>query len=304
VEYWQQNDIEMLQNWKSSPALALFALLLVTAIWGSTFIVVQDAIAQMPVMDFLAVRFGIAALFMLAMRPACLRGMSRTGFVRGGVLGLVLGLGYITQTFGLQHTSATVSGFITGMSVVLTPVVLWGLLRRKIGRQIWVAVFLAVIGLAFLGLRGWAMGWGELLTLGCALCFALHIVGLGEWSARHDIYGLVFLQIATVAVISLLAATPQGISLPPNGAVWLAVGVTAVLATAVAFFIQTWAQSLVAPTRVALVLTMEPVFAGLFGVLLGGDQITTRIIIGAALVLSAMLIAELKSNQASVNLSR
>jgi drug/metabolite transporter (DMT)-like permease len=228
----------MPQNWRSSPALALLALLIVTAIWGSTFIVVQDAVAQMPVMDFLAVRFGIAALFMLVMRPACLRGMSRTGFMRGGVLGLVLGLGYITQTFGLQHTSATVSGFITGMSVVLTPVVLWGLLRRKIGRNIWVAVVLAVTGLAFLSLRGWAVGWGELLTLGCALCFALHIVGLGEWSAQHDIYGLVLLQIATVAVISLLAAAPGGISLPPSGTVWLAVLITAVLATALAFVIQ------------------------------------------------------------------
>jgi drug/metabolite transporter (DMT)-like permease len=283
-------------NWKSSSALALTALVGVTAVWGSTFIVVQNAINRMPVMDFLAWRFGIAALIMLVIRPQCLRGMTRQGWLRAALLGAALGLGYIAQTYGLRYTSASVSGFITGMCVVLTPVMSWLVLRRRISRFSWFAVILATLGLGLLSLHGWSFGlWGELLTLACAVFYALHIIGLGEWSAKHDTYGLTLLQLSFVAGICLAAAAPDGLVLPPDGGVWIAVGVTAVLATAVAFFVQTWAQSLVSPTRAAVVLTMEPVFAGIFGVVLGGDRITVQIIAGAACVLAAMYLVQLRS---------
>ncbi len=284
----------MLKNWKTSPGLAIAALVVVTAAWGATFVVVQDAVSRMPVMDFLAVRFGVAALAMVALRPMCLKGMSGVGFRRAALLGLALGLGYIFQTFGLQQTSASVSGFITGMFVVLTPVVSWALLRHKTGANIWWAVALAAAGLALLSLRGWSVGGGELLTLLCALFFAFHIVGLGQWSSKHDVYGLAVLQIAFVAGLCLAAALPDGLTLPPDAGVWAAVGITALIATAFAFVVQTWAQSLISPTRAAVVMTMEPVFAGFFGVLLAGDILTGRIIGGAALVLAAMLLTELK----------
>lgn len=277
-----------------SRVCALIALVAVTAIWGSTFIVVQDAVTQMPVMDFLGIRFTFAAIVMFALRPNCLKGMTRSRLIRSVVLGILLGLGFITQTYGLLHTSAAISGFITGMFVVLTPVVSWVILKRKTGKSIWGAVAIATIGLGLLSLRGWSMGIGELLTLLCALFFALHIIGLGEWSARRDIYGLAVVQITVVAVISMAAATIDGITLPPNATVWGAVILTAVFATAIGFLVQTWAQSLIRPTRVAITMTMEPVFAGFFAVVIGGDHLTLRIIIGATCVLIAMIITGLK----------
>jgi drug/metabolite transporter (DMT)-like permease len=283
-----------LKNWQSSSGLALTALVAVTAVWGSTFIVVQNAVLKMPVMDFLAIRFSLAALVMLALRPGCLRKINRGTLGHGIILGIVLGLGYVTQTFGLLTASAAVSGFITGMFVVLTPVISFLILGRKTGLYTWIAVILAAFGLALLSLHGWSIGIGEMLTLACAIFFAIHIVGLGEWSSRHDVYTLTLIQIATVAVISLVISAPGGISLPPDSSVWLAVGITAVLATAVAFWVQTWAQSLVSPTRAAVVMTMEPVFAGIFAVFFGGNQLTVRIIIGAVCVLAAMFIVQLK----------
>ena len=280
-------------NLPSSRAAALIALIAVTAIWGSTFLLVKNAISQAPVMDFLAARFVLAAAVMFALRPRCMRGMMRRDVLRGVALGTALGAGYIAQTYGLLSASPSVSGFITGMFVVLTPVVSWILLRRRIDGRAWFGVALASIGLALLGLRGWAIGPGELLTLVCAFFFALHIVGLGEWASRETAYGLAFVQVATVGVISLAVSTAGGFRLPVESDVWVAVGITAVFATALAFFVQTWAQSLLAPTYAAVVMTMEPVFAGMFGVVFGGDVVTPRIVAGAGCILAAMLMVQL-----------
>jgi len=287
----------MSANWKSSPIFASVALVGVTAVWGYTFLVVQDAISRMPVMDFLAWRFLVASVVMIALRPTCLRTVTRLELLRGIGLGIVLGLGYITQTYGLRYTSAAISGFITGMFVVLTPVISWILLRRKTNRSTWMVVVLATVGLALLSLNGWSVGIGELLTLGCALFFAIHIVGLGEWSSQYKTYNFALLQIGTVAIISLIAATHEGITVPPDPGVWEAVVITGLLATAVAFFIQTWAQSLISATRAAVIMTMEPVFAGLFAVVVGGNQLTLRTIGGAACILAAMFIINLKSGR-------
>jgi drug/metabolite transporter (DMT)-like permease len=286
----------MPSNWKSSPTIALVALVGVTAVWGYTFLVVQDAITRMPVMDFLAWRFVLASVVMIALRPTCLRSVTRLQLLRGVGLGTILGLGYIAQTYGLRYTSAAISGFITGMFVVLTPVMSWILLRRKTNRSTWMVVALATVGLALLSLNGWSVGIGDLLTLGCAVFFAIHIVGLGEWSSQYEPYAFSLLQIGTVAVISLIAAIPRGIVTPPDPGVWEVVGITGVLATAVAFFVQTWTQSLVSATRAAVVMTMEPVFAGLFAVVIGGNQLTMRTLGGAACILAAMFIINLRSS--------
>ncbi len=285
----------MPQNWKFSRMIALISLVIITAIWGWSFVIVKNVIARMPVMDFLAVRFIGAAIVMVFLRPTCLRNMTRRGLRRGIGLGIVLGLGFITQTYGLLSTSATVSGFITGTFVVFTPIMSWILLRHKISRGTWLAVALASIGLALLSLYDLSVGFGELLTLGCALFFAIHIVGLSEWSPQHETYGFALIQIATVAIISIVAATHDGITMPLDIEVWKAVGITAVLATAVAFIVQTWAQSLVSPTHAAVSMTMEPVFAGIFAVLIGGELLTLRAIGGAACILAAMLAVQLKS---------
>jgi drug/metabolite transporter (DMT)-like permease len=272
---------------------AVVALVGVTAVWGSTFVVVKDAVERMAVMDFLAWRFVIAALAMLIVRPGAVLTLTSRERGRGVLLGLALGAGYVAQTFGLERTPATVSGFITGLFVVFTPLCAGLLLRKRVGGTAWVAVALATGGLALLSLHGLSIGRGEAITLLCALAFALHIVGLGEWATSANAYGLAVLQTGTVGVLSLAVSAPDTLAPPPDAKVWGAVLLTAIAATAVAFFVQTWAQAHLHPTRAAVVMTMEPVFAGVFGVTLGGDDLTARMVFGALLVLGAMYLVEL-----------
>jgi len=271
------------------PTLALVG---VTAIWGSTFVVVKDAVEKMPVTDFLTWRFGLAAMVMLLLRPRSVAALGPSGRRAGVLVGLALGAGYLLQTLGLQHTSAAVSGFITGMFVVLTPLGSALLLRSRVPLAAWGAVALATVGLALLSLHGLSVGYGELLTLGCAAAFALHIVGLGQWAGSYDAFGLAVVQLATTAVLCAVVAVPGGIVVPPTASVWGALAVTALGATALAFVVQTWAQSVLAPTRAAVIMTMEPVFSGFFAVALAGEELGLRTLLGAALVLVAMLLTE------------
>ena len=277
--------------------LVVAALVGVTAIWGSTFVVVKDAIEHMPVLDFLAWRFSIAALVMVLLRPRCVARLGADGRRAGLLLGVALGLGYIAQTIGLQTASASVSGFITGMFVVFTPLTSAVLLRKPPARSAWVAVALATVGLGLLALHGLTIGRGEAITLLCAAAFALHIVGLGEWSASRDAYGLAVVQLAVVGIGCGLFAAPGGIVVPDEASVWWALALTALAATAVAFVVQTWAQAHVAPTRAAVIMTMEPVFAGLFGVSVAGERLGVRELAGAALILAAMLAVEIGPRQ-------
>lgn len=287
----------------SSPAqrAAVAALVAVTAVWGATFVVVKDAVERMPALDFLAWRFGLATLALAVLRPAALTaalrdaGPGRRGLLprHGGALGIALGVGYVGQTVGLEHTSAAVSGFITGMFVVLTPLLAGLVLRRPVGRWAWAGAALATVGLGLLSLRGFAVGAGEALTLLCAACFALHIVGLGEWSARHDPYALALAQLATVTLLCAVAALPGGIAAPPDRTAWWAVLLTALAATALAFVVQTWAQAHLPPTRAAVIMTMEPVFAGITAVALAGERLGPRTLAGAACVVAAMYLVEL-----------
>lgn len=288
---------------RRSGLLATAGLLATTAVWGSTFLVVKDAIASVPVLDFLGLRFALAFAVMLAVRPKALTALGRAGWRHGVLLGLVLGAGYVAQTFGLETASASVSGFVTGLFVVFTPLIGAVLLRQRVPPAVWAAVVLATVGLGLISLHGLSIGRGELLTVVCAFFFALHIVGLGEWSHRHDAYALAVVQIGTVAAVSLLLAVarnathggrgPHLLTLPPHPAGWVAIALTALLATAAGFFLQTWSQARMPATRAAVVLTMEPVFAGLTGVL-AGETLAVRGWIGAALVLAAMYAVELR----------
>lgn len=273
------------------PAAALVG---VTAIWGSTFVVVKDAIAKMPASDFLTWRFGLASLAMLLLRPRSVARLGASGRRAGVLVGLALGAGYLLQTVGLEHTSAAISGFITGMYVALTPVAAAFLLRTAPGRAAWVSVAVATSGLGLLSLHGLSVGSGELLTLGCAVAFTLHIVGLGHWASSYDAYGLAVVQLLTTTVMCGIVAVPGGLSIPPDGQVWGALALTAFAATALAFVVQTWAQAHLTPTRAAVIMTMEPVFSGFFAVLLAGEVLGFRTLIGATLVLLAMLLSEIR----------
>jgi drug/metabolite transporter (DMT)-like permease len=272
-----------------APTLALVA---VTAVWGSTFVVVKDAVHQMPVTDFLTWRFALAAAVMLLVRPRSVAGLGRDGRRAGALIGVALGAGYLMQTLGLQTTPAAISGFITGMFVVLTPLAAAALLRQPPTAPAWAAVALATVGLGLLALHGFSVGSGELLTLGCAIAFALHIVGLGQWASSYDAFGLAVVQLLVVAVMCAVVAVPGGLVVPRDAGVWGALALTAVAATAIAFVVQTWAQAHLSPTRAAVVMTMEPVFAGLIAVLAAGEHVGPRIVVGAALVLTAMVLTE------------
>ena len=285
---------------KSSTEIALILLIGVTAVWGWTFISVKDAVLKMPVMDFLAIRFSIAAVTLILLRPQVVSRISQRQLWHGTILGVMLGSAYITQTFGLQITSPATAGFITGMAVVLTPVMAWLLVQEKIKPLAWVAVGLATIGLALLSLHGWVFGKGEFLVLICAFCLAGHITGLGKWSSSYETYGLALVQIIIAAIVCLAAAVPGGLVAPPDFTVWTTIFITAILATSIAFIVQTWAQKLISSTQAAVVLTMEPVFAGIFAATIGGEVLTLRTIVGAVCVITAMLIIQLRAGSGTM----
>ena len=273
--------------------LATLALLGVTASWGSTFFLIKDLLERIPVADFLALRFGIAAVALFVVSPAAVRRLSPQARRRGLALGAVYGVAQLLQTAGLERTEASVSGFITGMYVVATPLLAGWLLREYVPRSVWLAVGLSTGGLAVLSLRGLAVGSGEALTLVAALLYAVHIVGLGAWSRASDAYGLAVLQMAVIAVVAALPTAYDGITLPTRADDWAAVVYMAIVCGALALLAQTWAQAHLPPTRAAIVMTMEPVFAAAFAVSLGGEVFTSRMLIGGGLVLAAMYLVEL-----------
>jgi len=277
-------------------SIAAIALMIVAASWGFGFVWMKDAIERQPYFDFLALRFTIAAGVMFLIRPQLVRHINLNFLNRGVLLGVALGLGYVTQTIGLEQSTAAITGFFTGLYIVLTPLFAWLLLRQKIASKVLLGVIIATIGLGVITLGGLGFDIGTISLLACAILFALHIVGLGRWSPGRDTYALTVVQLATVAVICWVGAlfnpSDPGFQAPPDADVWNAVLFTAVFATAIAFFVQTWAQSIMDASRVAIILTTEVVFAALFAVALGQEVLSIRTVIGGSLMVIAMLIVE------------
>jgi drug/metabolite transporter (DMT)-like permease len=273
--------------------LATLTLLAMTACWGSTFFLIHDLLDRVPAVDFLAIRFTIASVAMLVVAPRAVARLTPELRRHAVVLGGLYGVAQILQTIGLAHTPASVSGFITGMYVVCTPLLAAAILRTRITGLTWGAVLLAVGGLAVLTLQGFSVGYGEALTLVAAILYALHIVGLGAWSRPADAIGMSIVQCLVIAVICAVAAVPNGLTLPDRTGDWLSVVYMALFAGAAALLGQTWAQAHLPPTRSAIIMSMEPVFAAFFAVLLGGEAVTARMVLGGAMVLTAMLVVEL-----------
>lgn len=270
---------------------ATLVVLAITAIWGSTFFIIKDAVGRIDPVDFLALRFTIAAAIPALIFRRRLARLDRRQWALGLVLGLIFGLAQIAQTIGLAHTAASVSGFITGTHVVITPLILWVAFRARLSSTTWVAVALAIAGLAVLSLRGMAAGGlGELLTLLGAALYALHIVLLDRWARSSDAMSLTVVQLIGIALTATIAGIPGGFQLPSDGAVWGAVLYTAIAAGVITLLAQTWAQRFITPTRVALLMTLEPVFASLFAVWFGGEFITPRLLTGGGLILLATLV--------------
>lgn len=277
--------------------LAFLALLAMTAAWGSTFFLIKDVVTRIPPADLLALRFAIASVA-LAIIAAPRLHLSRTVLTYGALLGLLYGSAQILQTAGLAHTAASVSGFVTGLYVVATPLLTALILKRRIPRLTWLAAGLATVGLGVLALHGFAIGYGELLTLIAAVIYAGHIVALGRFSTSETTLSLSLVQLIMITLVSAVAGfwptggSAPGIQLPSSVHDWLVVLYLALIASALTMVLQTWAQAHIEPSRAAVIMAMEPVWAAAFAVALGGERITLRMIIGGLAIVSAMYLVE------------
>ncbi|MFZ0590749.1 MAG: DMT family transporter [Bryobacteraceae bacterium] len=282
-------------RWRADLALALVAF-----VWGSTFVVVKSALSDISTVYFLALRFGVASLCMVALfatrfRQAGWRAVA-SGLRGGALAGLFLWSGYVLQTYGLKYTTAGKSGFITGLYVVLVPVLSALIYRRVPQKSELAGIAVASVGLVLLTLPtlDFRMNVGDLLTIGCAVAFALHLLVLWYYSQREQFEAVALGQILSAALLSALALWVEPARALWSGSVIFALVLTSVFATALAFAFYTWAQKYTSATRTALIFALEPVFALATAVILGGESLSARGLVGAALILGGILVVELK----------
>lgn len=272
------------------------SLVLVTLIWGSTFVIVRQAMAEVGPFTFLTWRFVLATLPLAVLFRGRLTRLKGGELRWGALVGLFLFLGFIFQTTGLRYTTASKAGFITGLSVVTVPLLLAGWRRRLPSRPVIVGVVLATAGLAFLSLQeGLSLAWGDLLVLVCAVSFALHILAVGYYARRMDAIALTVVQVAVVALLAWLGALLfESWRLPQTAGLWAAAGFTGLVATVLAYLIQNLAQRRASATHTAIIFTLEPVFAALFAWWLAGEPLTGRSLAGGGLIVLGMLATELQ----------
>ena len=274
--------------------LAPWALLTVSVAWGLAFVVMKPAIERQSVNNFLFTRFVLAVLVMILIRPQVVKLFNKDLLLRGFGAGLFLGVGYIFQTLGLANTGAAITGFVTGLYVVLTPLFAAVIFKERISKTVWFYVFLATIGLGLLSIHGFSVGYGEFLVFLSAIAFAGHITALSKWSSGRDVYAMTITQLIMCAILTGIASSIEGYSPPPDYGVWAVVIFTAVFCTAIAFIVQTWSQAHMSATKVAVILTMEVVFAAIFAIIFGGERLTLQAAIGGVLVVVAMYLIVLK----------
>ena len=282
--------------------LLYFGLLLTTAVWGGSFVVMKDSLERQDVISFLATRFLIAGLLMLAYRPYSLVGLGKTLWIRATFLGFLLAAGFIFQSVGLTKTTVSSTGFITGLYLVFTPLISWLLIKRYILRLQLLAVFVATLGLYLIAYNGIEYGFGEFLVLISAVLFAMQIVAVGEWSNGKNAYPLALIQILVAALLFVMISFKDGYQVPPDGSVWIAILFTALFATFLGFLIQVKAQSIMTATAAGVILAMEVPFAFIFGLYFDNDPLTLRIASGGALVMGAMAMviwSESKNNKST-----
>jgi drug/metabolite transporter (DMT)-like permease len=281
---------------KTTQRWAELGLASVCLLWGSTFVLVKNALEDVSPALFLGIRFSIAAV-VLAILYAARRNSENRGW-RGGIFaGLFLFGGYFLQTLGLRFTTPAKSGFITGLYIVLVPLLLAIVYRKVPGLSEWLGITLATIGMGLLTLTTsrFAMGFGDALTVGCAFAFAIHILVLSHYSKETMTEWLTLLQVGTCAIVAL--ATCNLLEEPFvrwTPSVIVAIAITSIFATALAFYVQTWGQKHTTATRAALIFSLEPVFAWLTSYLFENEVLTKQAIAGAACILTGILVVELK----------
>ena len=278
----------------SKTRLAVLALLGVGFVWGAAFVLMKDAIVLQPYMDFLATRFTIAAIAMILLRPVVSLRFEAGDIRYGALIGVVLAFGYITQTIGLDMTTAATSGFLTGLYVVFTPLIAWLFTRQKVSGKVALGVLFSIVGMGIFSGAATSTEFqlGQIWLVVCAVLYAVHILLLGHYGKTRNSYRFAMLQIAFVALVTWGFALVDGYQPPPNFEVWFAVLFTALLSTVLAFWIQTWAQTLLEPARVALLITSEVIFTALLAIGLAQEPLTLAIVVGGGMMLTAMLIVE------------
>lgn len=273
-------------------------LLTVAIAWGVTFLMVQEAIDSTPVYAFLFYRFALASILMFFIAYKYLNQTDIKTLSYGIILGIFLFSAFATQTFGLAHTKSSIVAFITGLNVICVPFLAYLIFKDKVKKNVFIASLVAVAGLYLLTMSGkLSIGYGEFLTLICAVLFALQIIFTGKYSKEVNVYLLVLYQLITVAILSLcfsLALDDKTFALEYDYAFYKAVIITAVFATVYAFLIQTYMQQFTTATKTAIIFTMEPVSASIYGYFAGGEILTSVQISGAVLIIVATLIAELQ----------
>ncbi|MBV9267396.1 MAG: DMT family transporter [Acidobacteriaceae bacterium] len=282
---------------KAELALAFVALL-----WGTTFVIVRGALPRISTMYFLSVRFTLATacmclLFLPAFRSMSLRDL-RCGLRGGFAAGVFLWLGYVLQTFGLKYTTAGNSGFLTGLYIVVAPLIGAAFARRWLQPAELGGLAVATAGLVLLAAPNvsaqYGVNRGDLLTIGCAIVFAFHLLVLGHFSKRERFEAVAIGQVALTAVLSSLSLIFEPPAATWTAGVVFAIVITGVFATAVAFAFQTWGQKYTTVTRTALIFALEPVFALVTAVAVGGEKLTIYSVTGGALILCGILLVELR----------
>jgi len=271
----------------------LLLLVAVTAVWGVTFVQVKDAVAIYPLFAFLALRFAIASCTLAAPGASRVRSLGRPGIGAAALAGALLGAGYALQTAGLERTSVSSTGFITGMYVVLTPLLALVCFRTRIGASTWCGVLLATVGLALLaGVHG-GSPLGDLLVLAGAAVYSLQIVLMERYAPRYDALAFTLVEmLAAFAGLLVVAVLAGQLSVPHGWTVWGALLVTGVFASALAFLAQTWAQRRATATQTALAFSLEPVWAAFFGITLAGDRLGVTGWLGCLVIMAGIVIAE------------
>jgi drug/metabolite transporter (DMT)-like permease len=272
---------------------ALLALVAVTAVWGVTFVQVKDAVELYPLFAFLALRFAIASIVLAVPAAGRLRSLGRPGWLAGSALGLLLALGYALQTAGLERTTVSSAGFITGLYVVFTPLLALVLFRTRVGGPVWIGVALAAVGLAMLSGVGAGDPLGDLLVLLGSAAYSVQIVLMERYAPRYD--AVAFTQaemLAAFAGFAVVALALGQVEVPHGWTVWGALLVTGIFASALGFLVQTWAQRRTSATRTALAFAMEPVWAGIFGFWLAGDRLGALGWGGCAVIMAGIVVAE------------
>ena len=284
---------------------ALLVLVIVTAVWGVTFVQVKDAVALYPLFAFLALRFAIASCTLAPAGVRRLRSLGLRGAGAGALAGGLVGTGYVLQTAGLERTSVSSTGFITGMYVVLTPLLAFALFRVRAGRGVWVGVVLATAGLALLSGVHAGSVLGDLLVLAGAAVYSLQIVLLEGFAPRYDAIAFTLVEMLAAFVGILVVAVASGqLGVPHGWTVWGALVVTGVFASALAFLAQTWAQRRASATQTALAFSLEPVWTAFFGFTLAGDRLPVVAWLGCVVIMAGIVIAEPAAAGALVRLVR